>query len=170
MPTPTYDLLASTVLGSNTATVNFTNLGTVAAGYRDLVLVCMARSSGTSSGNEALLLDFNSTGAFDATSSAWDTSSTSSQTSSGSSKIENYIRTSQSSNTTPSFLIFHIFDFAQTNKHKTVLRRYDSSTYSWWGVFRWNQTSAITSINLDVEGTSTDIVAGSTFYLYGIVS
>jgi len=39
MPTPTYDLLTSTTLSSSTTSITYSSLNTLAAGYRDLVLI-----------------------------------------------------------------------------------------------------------------------------------
>jgi hypothetical protein len=62
---------------------------------------------------------------------------------------------------------FHIMDFAQTNKQKSVLVR---AGRAGGGVVanagRWDQTTAITSLTFGPFGTNW--AAGSTFNLFGI--
>jgi hypothetical protein len=60
-----------------------------------------------------------------------------------------------------------VFDFAQTNKHKSVLVRADRSAQATeMQAHRWGSTSAITSI--DLFAGSGNLAAGSTFSLYGL--
>ena len=66
----------------------------------------------------------------------------------------------------PIFTI-QIFDFAQTNKHKSVLARHDDAgTVTRMTAGRWGNTSAITSVLFSSFGGTYN--AGSTFSLYGI--
>jgi hypothetical protein len=68
-----------------------------------------------------------------------------------------------------SIQVIQFMDYAQTDKHKTVLMR---TNRAGGGVSmiagRWASTSAITSIVLAPDGGTFN--TGSTFYLYGIVS
>ena len=56
MPTPTYDLLASSVLGSNTATVSFSSIPST---YQDLVLVVNASATALAFGRVRVNDDFS---------------------------------------------------------------------------------------------------------------
>lgn len=63
--------------------------------------------------------------------------------------------------------ITQIFDWNQTDKHKTLLTRRDEAGYMTEAISsRWASTSAITS--LLIYPASGNIVAGSTFALYGV--
>jgi hypothetical protein len=70
--------------------------------------------------------------------------------------------------TTVSSVIFQIMDYSATDKHKTILYRYDRDTLTRADASRWANTSAITTIEWDIQGQT--FAAGSTFSLYGIVS
>jgi hypothetical protein len=72
--------------------------------------------------------------------------------------------------TSQSNVTYQIFDYAATNKHKTVLNRTGAMTWSWTraGTGRWANTSAITSITLLSVGSN--IAAGTTLNLYGIIA
>jgi hypothetical protein len=63
--------------------------------------------------------------------------------------------------------IFQIFDYAQTDKHKTVLVRGNTASLETSAsAQRWPSTSAITSIQARAVGSNFAI--GSTFSLYGV--
>jgi hypothetical protein len=60
-----------------------------------------------------------------------------------------------------------IFDYQQTNKHKSVLvvsDNWDAAATRY--AARWGETAAITSITVQID--SGNIVAGATFSLYGV--
>ena len=65
--------------------------------------------------------------------------------------------------------IIQIMDYSATDKHKTSLIRVNNATNNGteMRVYRWANTSAITSINLVAAGTTW--LAGSSFALYGIL-
>ena len=157
MPTPTYTPLATITLTGSATTVTFSNISTSA--YKDLVLVY----AGTATGGGDVVLSFNS-----------DTSNTYPNVQmfgNGSSAI------SSAFTRTGVFVCFasvnqhnwqaSIMDSSATDKHKTVLSRYNvptSETSAEAG--RWPSTSAITSIAARI--TSNSFASGSTFSLYGI--
>jgi hypothetical protein len=74
----------------------------------------------------------------------------------------------------PAVAILQVMDYAQTNKHKTVLIRYntDASYVSGMvtgGAGRWASTAAVTTITLLPEvGPNFNI--GSTFTIYGVIA
>ena len=63
--------------------------------------------------------------------------------------------------------IVQIFDYAETNKHKTVLSRGNAPSNLGLTAMaqRWASTSAITSLTINF---AVDFAIGSTFSLYGI--
>ena len=72
------------------------------------------------------------------------------------------------STTDPVSIHISVLDFAQTNKHKTVLARTGRS--DGWSVGtagRWASTSAITSLTIRMT-SGNNFLSGSTFSLFGI--
>jgi hypothetical protein len=62
-----------------------------------------------------------------------------------------------------------IMDYSATDKHKTVLVRFDDDSQA-TGAFanRWANTAAITTIELFISGTT--LASGSNFSLYGVIA
>jgi hypothetical protein len=158
VPTPTYDLIASNVLGSSASSVTFSS---IPATYRDLVVVVTGKRT---SGADYMGIEFNedfSDNYFNVRMYG-DGSSATSQSFSGysSGRAVDYM------NTNFGLSIIHIMDYAQS-KHKTILARGNSTSLVYSAANRWANTAAITSLTLR-NGGSFD--TGSSFYLYGIVS
>lgn len=155
MPTPTYDLIASNVLGSSASSVTFS---AIPATYRDLIVVINAIAPGG-----AILARYNS-----------DTGSNYNfvrMFADGSSAYSNAY-TNQNSNdigiggANGNVSILQIMDYSATDKHKSSLSRSNDPSYVWAHAHRWANTSAITAVQIYGSTFST----GSSFYLYGIVS
>ena len=157
MPTSTYNLIASNVLSSSVSSVTFSS---IPATYRDLILVIDGifttanypafRFNGDAGSNYPAVT-MRGTGS--AASSTTFTENKGGFTLDAGTKI---------------YGIAHIFDYAQTDKHKTFLSRGSSpsvETMAYCG--RWANTAAITSIEIFRTLTG-NYNAGSTFYLYGI--
>lgn len=171
MPTPTYKALATLTLSGTDSEISFASIPNT---YRDLIVVCSARTN-TGSTSEPVRIRFN-----------------------GDSTTGNYIRVSMSGSGSGSgssytdspgeiivdtaaaggglgsgiFSVFNIqiFDYAQTNKHKTVLTVSDlASVETRRQAGRWASTTAINTITL-TPYFSNSFVSGSTFSLYGIVA
>lgn len=71
--------------------------------------------------------------------------------------------------TTRGVSIFQIFDYAQTNKHKTVLNRTDVSDYvAWAAAARWASTAAVNAVSLAPD--SGQWAVGATISLYGRIA
>jgi hypothetical protein len=156
MPTSTYDLIASNVLGSSAASVTFSS---IPATYRDLVLVF----TGTLSSLQDIELIPNATNSTGSRVFMYgDGSSTSSGTSS--------TLTCGYHGTNLGTTILQIFDYSATDKHKTMLFRSNDAGVGLSGqAQRWANTSAITSLELNPTG-AVNFSSGCSFYLYGIVS
>lgn len=168
MPTPTYDLIASNVLGSAASSVTFSS---IPATYRDLVVVVQAESA---SSVPSLRLRLNGdTANMSSVYAAGDGSSASTGTATQIDSSPVSLNSSQ-----PSFLaIYNVMDYSATDKHKTVLHRANQTVEpdfsSFWGTqmaaSRWASTSAVTSL-VFVLSNGGNIETGSSFHLYGIVS
>jgi hypothetical protein len=163
MPTPTYDLIASNVLTSSAASVTFSSLPST--GYRDLIVVASVR--GTAPGGWAIMRANSDSGSnYFYVSMAGNGSSAFSNAPAAQTAFQ--LGASWGLSTTQ-FLPFrvNIFDYAQTDKHKTVLARLDDASFvTEANAQRWASTSAITS--LVISATSGNFDTNSSFYIYGI--
>jgi hypothetical protein len=145
MPTPTYTLIDSVTLGSSASSVTFSSIDQT---YGDLVLSTQANTSvllrvnGDSGANYSFVYMYGSSGG---TGSAASTGGT----------LAN-IGTNG---------LAEINDYSATDKHKTIISRYNLSTFVEARATRWESTAAITSLLLY---TGSSFNAGSTFFLYGI--
>lgn len=167
MPTATYDLIASNTLTSQASSVTFSSIPST---YRDLVLVVQGRSvDGT---NDNFVLRFNGdTGSnYNYT---WGEGYGNLNTYAASSLSATWIILGQAySVADPDYggmTLVNLFDYAQTDKHKSFLAR-SGNPKETFGVSmfagRWVNTTAITSIT--VLSTFSSFKAGTTYNLYGI--
>ena len=150
MPTPTYTLVASSVLSTSASSVVFTG---ISSAYRDLVVVVNTTGNPT---NTSIVFNDVSNGFNRVTAYVSGTSITSDTSTS----------VPLSAYSSSESVIFNIFDYSITDKHKTVLVRSNNSA-NWVAMIvgRWFSTSAINKIEL--TGT---YAAGNTFSIYGIVA
>jgi hypothetical protein len=153
MPTPTYTALANITLGSSASSVTFSS---IPATYRDLVLVAWAKR--TSGGYGDMKLELNGSTSDMSRVYVYNTSS-----GSGTGNDLGFTGTDGILN------IVNFMDYSATDKHKTMLVRWNLPTdFVSMTANRWAQTAAITSIKFtDPASTFT---AGTTFALYGIAS
>jgi hypothetical protein len=163
MPTSTYDLIASSVLGTSADNVTFSSIPST---YRDLVLVINATmTTGTNSG----WLRFNSDTTSIYNRISMQGNGSTATTANAAAQNNLYISNTDAwSSTIRAMATIHLFDYSTTNKHKSGLIRADRADGAVSAMaFRYASTSAINSILIDTDGT---YASGSTFYLYGIVS
>ena len=161
----TYSTIATYTVPSNTSSYTFTSIpGT----YTDLVLICSWKNSvgagywgqlqfngDTGSNYSTTVLDGNGTSA---TSYRYTNDS-----------VGVRIGGTTTANNNPS--IVNIMNYANTTTFKTQISRYsDSSRAVQAFVSLWRSTAAINSIKIQIEGGTANIVAGSTFTLYGITA
>lgn len=167
MPTPTYTPIASTTLTGTQSSVSFSNLGTLAAGYRDLILVCTP--IGTVNQFESLTINGDTGANYNL---VWMSGNGTTAASSGGSGYNNIINDQGWDSIRTTYgtqFIYHFFDFSQTNKHKTVLMRTDRADLRTVATAaRWANTAAITSITF--SQVSGNLAAGSVFSLYGVIA
>lgn len=159
----TYEPIATTTLGSAAATITFSS---IASSWTDLRVVFV----GTATAATGLRAQFNSdTGTnYSRTSLLGDGSAVYSQRGTNIAFISLGINDNLST-TIPTMRTMDIFSYAGST-NKTVLTNestdLNGSGASTVAVQLWRNTGAITSISLNVSGTT--IAAGSTATLYGI--
>jgi hypothetical protein len=161
MSTPTYTLIDSVTLGATAASVTFSSIS--ATGKGDLVLVVDAKSStGTVEPGIRLNADSGSNYGYvvaygDGSAGASFSGTTTAAGSQGT--IPTYERALE---------VTTILDFSATDKHKSMLHRWNRPTETVrMGASRWASTAAVTSLSVGSGGT---FAIGSTFHLYQLVS
>lgn len=160
----TYEPIATTTLGSNTASVEFTG---ISQAYTDLILVCNAKNQGGANYN---LYGQVGNGSYDTGSnySATYLGGQGSSAYSGRDTSATQMRLSlfSNSNFTPSIIQFQ--NYSNTSTYKTVISRGSDAGGNVMAIVNlWRSTSAINRIKVFAE-LSADLSSGSTFTLYGI--
>lgn len=157
MPTPTYDLIASSVLTGSVSSVSFTSLPST---YRDLVVVMKA------GGGTQFWMRINS----DSTSNYFHLRMRGDGSSTNSGIVtEAVAEFMQSFSATALMAIVNLMDYSATDKNKVVLARGgNAAAATSLQAIRWGNTNAITSI--EFVSTPGTLVSGTTFYVYGIAS
>jgi hypothetical protein len=172
-PTGAYDLISTTILGSTTASVTFSNLGDYSSIYKHLQLRITSRSPNTEVNGSYLTLRFNgvSTSTYD---SHWLFGSGSAA---GSFALPGYAeiylqRTANANSAANAFgaSLVDILDPYSSTKNKTVRYQGGSgvSTGLWpvtLGSGLWRNTASVTSITIGGDST---MLTGSRLSLYGI--
>jgi hypothetical protein len=156
MATPTYTALATLTASGGETSVTFSS---IPATYRDLILVW----NGTASGNQTVLVRFNSDSGsnYSYVYAYGDGSSKASGSGTGTSITQNYLFTN------PTVSILQIMDYSATDKHKTVISRWNTAQNALqMNAERWANTAAITTVECSLGAGS--INSGTTFSLYGI--
>jgi len=161
MPT-TYEPIATTTLGSATATITFSS---IPATYTDLRLAVF--SIGTSSGTQFILFNSSTTG-YSFTYLVGDGSSAASGRVSSYPRLD--LNSQNTANATPQLNTVDIFSYAgSTNKTCLMTSSADRNgsglTYSQVGL--WSNTAAINTIDIKLSSIDT-YAAGTTLTLYGI--
>jgi hypothetical protein len=161
MPTPTYIALATVTLGSTTGSVSFSS---IPATYRDLILVF----SGISTAETGVTMRFNSDSGSNYPYVIMDGYGSGSGSSFGGTDSSVNVAVI---NTGISLARLQIMDYAQTDKHKTVLASVNAAAagYVRTAAARWANTNAINTIALAPTG-GRSFTSGSTFSLYGVAA
>lgn len=158
--------LANITLGSSASTVTFSS---ISGSYRDLMLVVTGT---TGSLNENLYMRFNDDSGSNyyfvfmrGNGSA--TSSGTNDTLIGGAASIIFASYGTFSNSTVGTNQVHIMDYSATDKHKTVLTRFNSADTNTGSVAaRWANTAAVTKVLCFPN--STTFSAGTTLALYGV--
>lgn len=162
--TATYDCIATTTLGSDTASVTFSS---ISGSFTDLVLVGELTGSG---GNANIRVRVNSDSGtnYSLTRLSGDGSSATSARGSNSDGMF-VVSTGASLNGNRGVFIQHFMNYSNTTTNKTALNRFSvAASEVTTNVHLWRSTSAITSI--EIATTTNNYASGSTFTLYGIKS
>ena len=165
----TYEPIATTTLGSATATVTFSSIpGT----YTDLVLV---GNFATSTAGAQTIYYYNgvTTGTPYSTTEMYGTgSSAASYRFTSQNQIWFTSGVGSGSTLGQTNAIINIMNYANTTTNKTSLHRQNSLSGTYpvtvAGVGLWRSTSAITSVTIKADTGPTTLLSGSTFTLYGI--
>ena len=150
--------LYSTTLASATASVTISGIpGT----YRDLRLI--ANVLGTGAILDSDYVKFNTSTADFTTVQMYGNGSAAGSNTGTSGRVSNYENTTGR----PYVWTLDIFEYAQTDKHKSYLSRFNADDAG-IGAFagRWAQTTALNAIQ--IYPASGSYAAGTTFSLYGI--
>ena len=164
----TYTPIATTTLGSAASSVTFSS---ISGSYTDLVVII---NTGTTAGTgQPLRLQVNgdTTSNYSTTSLWGDGSSTGSARSSNTSMTDNIV--GMDGNAGNYNQILHFMNYSNTTTYKTVLQRINRANASNFpatsaAVYLWRSTSAINKI--DIFPSTSTLLAGSTFTLYGILA
>lgn len=160
----TYEPIATTTLGSSTASVTFSS---ISGSYTDLVLVL---NYGITVDYYAPRIRFNSdTGSnYSDTILSGNGSSASSERHSNGTSLT-FSSTGVVSNSLQNTFIMQVNNYSNSTTYKTAIARNSApANEAAAGVGLWRSTSAITSITLLLG--SGNYMSGSTFTLYGILS
>jgi len=176
MPTSTYTPLATVTLGSSAASVTCSS---IPATYRDLILVVTGRSTYTTDAGEGLSLRLNSDSGSNYSYVRMGGTGSSAFSDTASSQTRAFVssmRSSASSNTSPSVSIVQIMDYSATDKHKTILGRGtpDAGDGVTAHASRWANTAATTTVGIfperNLQGASSQWAIGTTLNLYGVIA
>jgi hypothetical protein len=162
-----FDLLESTVLTGNQASVSFTNLASkYAATYQHLQLRVVVRDTFTGGDGSTVLMRFNGDAGNNYSFHFLEGNGSSVLSKNGVST--NRILFQQSSNGNWSADVIDILDPFETTKNKTTRILCGAPTVPYVGLLsgNWRNTAQITSILLQTEGFN--LAQGSRFSLYGI--
>jgi len=170
MPTNTYVALDKITVGTAVSSVTFSS---IPAGYTDLQIVSVVRCSNAGQSDTlAMRLNGDSAGNYSWTLLRGDGSTASSLRSSNTTYlgIAEVIGAAQTAGIF-NVVTTNLMNYSNTTTNKTAISRSSvSANYGAeaWATM-WRNTAAVTSINLSMVNGS-NIVAGSTFSLYGIAS
>jgi hypothetical protein len=167
-----FELLETTVLGSDAASVTFSSLGSYSA-YKHLQIRASMKSGSGTTGTSGVFIRLNgATGSVYArqhlrgNGSSMSSAGTSSQTS----ILFEHMATNRDEDNIFVGAIIDILDFSSSSKNTTIRSFYGTrnsgTSYITLGSGLWNNTAAVTSILIEME--SNNFVTGSRFSLYGI--
>ena len=165
MPTMTYTPLATVTLGSSASSVTFSS---IPATYRDLILVV---GNLTGSATNSLYLRLNGDTGSNYSFVYMNAVSGGTVSSSGTNNLGLFLGSANAgiSSTERQTSIANIMDYSATDKHKTALARWNQTAEVAAIASRWASTSAITSLQVYINGGAT-MGTGTTASLYGVIA
>lgn len=162
----TYEPIATTTLGSDTASVTFSS---ITGSYTDLVLIVAGRDTNTSA-SDNYYLRFNSDSGSNYSVTRLQGNGSTAASNRGSNLNVGYIGYVPGANASAdsfSANVVHINNYSNTTTNKTSIGRSAvANDYAAAFVMLWRSTSAITSILIAPDAGNWK--SGSTFTLYGI--
>lgn len=164
---PTYSSIATTTLGSAAASYTFTSIPST---YTDLVMVVQTRHSGSGDGNWVQALP-NSSTASSYGNTYLQGSGTTATSGRYSSRNDGYF-IGLCNSTSLTIITTQFMNYANSTTYKTAISRSNASSTDGTMalVHLWAQTTAISSIKVQIESGSVNLVAGSILSLYGIAA
>lgn len=155
--TATYDCIATTTLGSSTSTVTFSS---ISGTYTDLLLICNSAVNPQSVATLRVNSDSGSNYSRSYMQGGYGTPSAGRGINETSAYISLY-------SAIPAISTTHFLNYSNTTTFKTIIQN-DQSYGSGMVLtsYLWRSTAAINSIT--IVGGGSDLLANSTFYLYGI--
>jgi len=163
--TATYEKIATTTLGSSTATVTFS---AISGSYTDLILVCQIAQVAS---NNSPRIRFNSDTGSNYSYTYVKGNGSSAVSGRDSNSTAGYLAETSGSTSLELITITHIMNYSNSATFKTHISRGNrASAETDATVGLWRSTSAITSISLAMGGSfpTNNFASGSTFTLYGI--
>lgn len=161
----TYEPIASTTLGSDTATVTFSG---ISGSFTDLILVWCGQHASTVSASMGIRLN-SDTGSNYSDTLLYGTGSTAASNRRSSASYQYVGEMAGTTAGYPTLILIHLMSYANTSINKTVLSAAaDPSAIVTRGVGLWRSTAAITSITASIYGGGTNLKSGSTLSLYGV--
>lgn len=157
-----WTLLNETVLTGTTSSVTVTNID---QNYRDLVYVI--ESSCNSTFEFHCVFNNNSGGFYGRTMMRGEGTAENGENSTNVDALDAWIGKAPTTGE-ESVTVLHLFDYAQTDKNKTVLVQNDFSSTTSRSVLRYESTSAINRIEIKFRLTNRLFNVGSTFRIFGI--
>ncbi len=164
MPTNTYTPLANVTLGSNAATVTFSNIPST---YRDLIIVI--NGTVNFAGADSTLIRFNGDNASNYSNVRMVGTGSGSGTSYADTASYAYIGVPTSSDRFA--IVTQVMDYSATDKHKTLLSRHGQAS-GWVTAHagRWASNTAINSVTLLANASGVVFYSGTSFSLYGVIA
>lgn len=165
MATPTYQLITSYTLGSNAASISISSLP---PDYRDLIVIAETELATSNSGINYRLNGDSGSYYWGQVFEAYGSFAVGRSYSSGGDAVLYWNQ--QNAGTDRGIQYLEIFDYAQTDRFKTVLGRGgNASLETGLAVFTYERTSAVNAIELRT-GSGTLIEAGTTVNIYGVIA
>jgi hypothetical protein len=162
MPTNTYTPIASVTLSATASEVVFSGLPQT---FRDLIFVI---NGGVVSGGHNVLISFNGDTAANYTAVQMSGTGSSVDGSAAFGRLLNYF--GFFTGDLNSMIKAEVFDYAQTNKHKTYLSRASSAGNGVAAVAgRWANTNAITAVTLTSQSPSSFRI-GTSLTVFGVIA
>jgi hypothetical protein len=165
-----YELITTTVLTTDTASVTFSNLGDYSSTYKHLQVRYAARSARAVSATTTVMRFNSDTGSnYRSHNLFGNGSSVISDTTSATYMLAGITFGASATANAFNGAVVDILDPYSSSKNTTIrtLAGISSSFVTFTSAF-WNNTASITSITLLDESLSSNLVTGSRFSLYGI--